>query len=277
MDLGTRHPAVVAPPNFRIIAHRGASAYAPESTVVAFCIAERLGAREIETDVRVSRDGKLILCHDDDLSRYGHGARGEISVESSDSADLLRLDIGSWFDPSFSDQRMVELDTLCARFGRSYSFNLEMCGTSAELPVKMYAMLKKYGLCDSCVVTSYEVDLLKVMRSVCPAIRLGWLLYEPIDESMEETAKNLGIFQICPDITTLTQNAVELAKEAWRVPEVRAWNLNAESISDTRNRIHKAISLDCNGATINWPDWLVNQTNESSIAGRPEICRATAT
>ena len=54
---------------FRIIAHRGASGYAPENTMVAFERAVVMGATEVETDVAFTKDGRLLLFHDDTLER----------------------------------------------------------------------------------------------------------------------------------------------------------------------------------------------------------------
>src|SRR6185312_16951069 len=52
-----------------VIAHRGASAYAPENTIPAFELAVRHGADGFELDVRVTRDGAAVVIHDDSLDR----------------------------------------------------------------------------------------------------------------------------------------------------------------------------------------------------------------
>ncbi|MGH6622063.1 MAG: glycerophosphodiester phosphodiesterase, partial [Alphaproteobacteria bacterium] len=59
------------PRGFRIIAHRGASGYAPENTMAAFRLAERMGAREIEFDLQLTKDGHMVVVHDTVLDRYG--------------------------------------------------------------------------------------------------------------------------------------------------------------------------------------------------------------
>ncbi|EIP97932.1 glycerophosphoryl diester phosphodiesterase [Opitutaceae bacterium TAV1] len=60
---------------FRLIAHRGAPMRAPENTLASFRIAQQLGATEIETDVQLTTDNVLVLCHDDTLARYRLGDR----------------------------------------------------------------------------------------------------------------------------------------------------------------------------------------------------------
>ena len=61
------------PEAFRVIAHRGSSAYAPENTLPAFKLAREMGVGEVELDVQLAIDGVVVLCHDLVLTRYGHG------------------------------------------------------------------------------------------------------------------------------------------------------------------------------------------------------------
>ena len=57
------------PADFRIIAHRGASAYAPENTRAAFDLALQMGVTEVELDAQLTTDGVVALCHDETLAR----------------------------------------------------------------------------------------------------------------------------------------------------------------------------------------------------------------
>ena len=87
---------IVVPSSFRIIAHRGASGYAPENTLSSLLLAERMGASEVELDVRFSKDEKLMICHDESLDRFGYP---ETRVGDRMATDLATLDMGSWFSP----------------------------------------------------------------------------------------------------------------------------------------------------------------------------------
>ena len=75
-------PAFVLTEDFIIIAHRGASAYAPEHTLAAYDLAVRSGADYIEVDLQVTKDGELIALHDDKLDRttngFGSGKRANL-------------------------------------------------------------------------------------------------------------------------------------------------------------------------------------------------------
>jgi glycerophosphoryl diester phosphodiesterase len=92
-----------------LLAHRGHSIGAPEQTMVAFADAIRLGADAIEADVHLTRDGQLVMLHDETLERTtdGHGPVAEHTL-----ADLARLDAGSWFGDAFRGERIPTLDDL---------------------------------------------------------------------------------------------------------------------------------------------------------------------
>ena len=87
---------------FHVIAHRGASGYAPENTMAAFERAVAMGAGEVETDVPLTRDDHILLLHDDTLDRTtnGKGLADDFAL-----AELKRLDAGSWHDPKLAWDR----------------------------------------------------------------------------------------------------------------------------------------------------------------------------
>ena len=99
-----------------VIAHRGASAYAPENTLVAFERAVELGAPWYELDCHLTQDGHVIVTHDNDLERVA-GVVG--LVRDKTLAELQALDAGSWFGPDFAGERMPTLaESLAQARGR---------------------------------------------------------------------------------------------------------------------------------------------------------------
>ncbi len=90
-----------------IIGHRGAALSAPENTLAGFCMAAALGIEWVEFDVRLSRDGRCILLHDDTLNRTTTG-RGPVAALSY--AEIRRLDAGAWFGSDFAGQRVPSLE-----------------------------------------------------------------------------------------------------------------------------------------------------------------------
>jgi glycerophosphoryl diester phosphodiesterase len=79
-------------PQPAIVAHRGASTEAPENTMAAFNRACELGVNAIESDVRATRDGELVLCHDESLLRLT--GQAEKIADLNRSADETRMAIG---------------------------------------------------------------------------------------------------------------------------------------------------------------------------------------
>ena len=90
----------------RVGGHRGSSATTPENTYASFERAEADGAHYVETDIRRTVDGALVLMHDASLDRTTDG-RG--SVAETGIADIRGLDAGSWFGDGFRGQRVPEL------------------------------------------------------------------------------------------------------------------------------------------------------------------------
>ena len=86
------------------IAHRGASSVAPENTIAAFRKALDLRADALECDIHQTKDGHLVILHDDRVNRTtnGSGSVGEMSLE-----EIRRLDAGSWFDPKFKNEKVL--------------------------------------------------------------------------------------------------------------------------------------------------------------------------
>lgn len=103
-----------------VVAHRGASAHAPENTLAAYRHAHRLGAMGAECDVQVSADGEVVLLHDRSLSRTTD-SRGLVSRRTW--AQLRQLDAGSWKGEGFAGEGIPRLrDALAFTRGRMRMF-----------------------------------------------------------------------------------------------------------------------------------------------------------
>jgi glycerophosphoryl diester phosphodiesterase len=249
---------IPTPAHFRIIAHRGASAYAPENTHAAFALTQRMGVTEIELDTQLTTDGEIALCHDSSLTRYGHDS---LVVEKLAWSELAALDMGSWFSPFlFAGERMITLDDLFATYGAAFTYHVEIKGKAAGLPAAVHAGIERHQLRDHCIVTSFSYDSLIAMRELDATLRLGWLV-QGIDPDITAKARALGLFQLCPVAKLVTAEQVKQARHV--VSEVRAWGLQGESTRHHNEElialIHQVIASGCDGMTINWPDWVCHQ------------------
>lgn len=86
-----------------VVGHRGTRKFAPENTIAAFDAAIAMGARAIEMDLRMTKDGEFVVMHDATVDRTTDG-RGRVAALTL--AEIKRLDAGSWFDPRFAGEKV---------------------------------------------------------------------------------------------------------------------------------------------------------------------------
>ena len=177
-----------------LIAHRGASAVAPESTRMAIRRAIHAGARMIELDVQMTRDGRLIIFHDDRLERTtdGHGL-----VASHRYADLARLDAGGWFHPRYAGERILLVSQVFRLIPMRIGVNLELKRTASpqRLLRGIRGLLHHGRIANRLLLSSFDPHLLSPFvgsrlaralicrrdpdRALRYAIRLGCLAWHP--------------------------------------------------------------------------------------------------
>ncbi|MBP2705531.1 glycerophosphodiester phosphodiesterase [Microbispora sp. RL4-1S] len=125
-------PAAAESSQVVVVAHRGASAYAPENTIAAFEEARRLRADTFELDVQQTRDHQLVLMHDVTLARTTDveklfPRRAPWRVGDFTLAEIRRLDAGSWFAPRYKGERVPTLgETLTKLSGSGLDLLLEI-------------------------------------------------------------------------------------------------------------------------------------------------------
>ncbi|MEU6313430.1 glycerophosphodiester phosphodiesterase family protein [Streptomyces sp. NPDC047014] len=107
-----------------VYAHRGASAYAPENTLEAVDLARRLGFDWVENDVQRTKDGELVVVHDDTLARTTDveqlfPGRAPWRVKDFTAAEIARLDAGSWFGEEYAGARVPTLRQYLDRVRRN--------------------------------------------------------------------------------------------------------------------------------------------------------------
>ncbi|MBI4920728.1 MAG: hypothetical protein HY834_03195 [Devosia nanyangense] len=248
---------------FHVIAHRGASGYAPENTMAAFERAVAMGAREVETDVSLTRDGHILLLHDDTLDRTtnGNGLADEFSLE-----ELKQLDAGSWSDPRLSwdrdyrGEKLITLDELLDRFGASLTYHIELKKPQQGLVAAVANAVASRGLIDRVFIFAVEQeDALKQILAMLPGVRIAWapetLLRTDPQRAVQACAEN-GFAMIVLNTSNQSKALVE-----------RAHTLGLEARSSgisSRDKMIAAAEIGCNGMTINWPDWLLDHVRQQA-------------
>jgi glycerophosphoryl diester phosphodiesterase len=155
-----------------ITAHRGASTHHPENTRSAFDAAIKLGVESIEFDVRRTKDGGLVIIHDDRVDRISNGT-GRVSDLTT--AQILALDAGAWFGQAFEGERFLTLAQTLDLMPTSTRLNVHLKATDdadrSKLVATVVEQLLHRELLGRAFITGSEPILLEARR-VVPQIEI---------------------------------------------------------------------------------------------------------
>lgn len=224
------------------IAHRGASGYAPENTRAAFDLAIEMGATAIETDVRMTTDGALILFHDATVDRVTNG-RGP--VDDFSLTELRELIVGEPAERDVSRQRILTVTELLDEYADRCPLVLEIKDARVTRP--LLDLVRQRQLLAWVTVTSFLWYPLLQARTLAPELALGFLT-PAFEADTIARCQRRGFQQICPHVSQLTAARVEQAHAHGLA--VRAWGI------EQRFQIDRLFETGVEGATVNWPDWI---------------------
>ena len=167
-----------------IYAHRVASGSTPENTMAAFKKAVSIGSDAIECDVQMTKEGKLIICHDELLDRTTDG-KGLIKDKTYEEIKLL--DAGSWFNDSYAGERVPLLEELLELAKDSGIYlNIELKTGIVQyngIEDKVVEMVKSYDLLNRTIFSSFNHYSLYEIKEKYPETITGALymegLYQP--------------------------------------------------------------------------------------------------
>ena len=179
-----------------IIAHRGSSGTAPENTMAAFRKAVHDGAMMIELDVRLSADGEVVVIHDRRLRRVS-GKRGR--VRDLPCAALKALDVGSYFDPAFSEERIPLLREVLRMVPGEIGLNIEVKTDGDRVRNGLMSsalgdLITRSGKKRTILVSSFDHRFLKGFHGMFPAVPLGvlYLAVRDMGRSPVRLAQRVG-------------------------------------------------------------------------------------
>lgn len=155
--------------------HRGASHDAPQNTLAAFELAVQYGADGVELDVYLTRDGHLVVIHDELVDKTTDGTG---PVTAMTLAEVRELDAGSYFDPAFAGQRVPTLDEVFAAVGQQLLINVELKGMSWRqdgLEAAVAAEIARHDMAERVLISSFNPLRLRRMRRLAPQLPLGLL------------------------------------------------------------------------------------------------------
>lgn len=157
-----------------IIAHRGAAGSRPENTLAAINKAAADDADWIEIDVQETADNEVVVAHDSDFMKL---AGVDLKIWDATMADLTEIDIGSWFDPSYSGERTPTLrQALKAVKGRGkVMIELKYYGHDVDLESRVVGIVEETGMASDVSVMSLKYDGVRKMQALRPDWRYGVL------------------------------------------------------------------------------------------------------
>ncbi|MEU1300844.1 glycerophosphodiester phosphodiesterase [Streptomyces shenzhenensis] len=171
-----------------IVAHRGASAYAPENTLPAVDEAARRGFSWVENDVQRTKDGELVVIHDDSLIRTTNAeevfpGRAPWKVKDFTAAEIARLDAGSWFGAAYAGTRVPTLKEYLRRVEHNHEKLLLEIKSPELYPGierETLKLLGNEGWLDRqhlgrLVVQSFSADSLRIVHDLKPGLTTGYL------------------------------------------------------------------------------------------------------
>jgi glycerophosphoryl diester phosphodiesterase len=235
------------------VAHRGASARAPENTLAAFREAVRLGADAIELDVQLSADGVPMVIHDQTVDRTtnGHGAVATLACR-----DLRRLDAGAWFSSRFKGERIPTLEETLEFAGGRCGLNVEIkeppaagrkaagaagrpAGDAPDSIARAVARaVTRTGFRDLLVVSSFSGRALLGARAAMPRSRLAFLASRSL-RGVRAVHRRVRLYALHPHVRLAGRRRVRLAHRLGLV--VVFWTVN-----DVR-LMHRLMALGCDG------------------------------
>jgi glycerophosphoryl diester phosphodiesterase len=155
------------------MAHRGASAEAPENTLAAFSKALAYRAAWVELDVQLSRDGVPVVIHDAKVDRTtnGQGRVKELTLK-----ELKRLDAGSWFSGAYSGEPIPTLEEVLQLVKGKAKVNIELKQAANYYPgleERAIRLIDEQGMVDDVVITSFDQFSVQKVKRIYKTIKTG--------------------------------------------------------------------------------------------------------
>ena len=223
-------------------AHRGASDYAPENTLSSFYLGLLQGANGIETDVQKTKDGVLVLFHDDTLDRVSN-MQGKLCDYTWD--ELKEAEIYGSCTTGFYD-RIITFREFLEKFSRyDIHFAIELKG--ADVEKETLEMVKAFGIMDKTTFTSFAFQYIEKIKALDKTARIGWLV-PSISNGEVDRLLEIGGEEIAPKAELLCDESMQMLRNVGL--GVRAWGVTDIAL------MKKMCALGVDGMTVNFPDRL---------------------
>ena len=230
------------------VAHRGASGYAPENTHAAFEKGLELGADFLEFDVHLSKDGELVIIHDDKVDRTTNGSG---FVKDFTLEELKKLDAGGKFHKDFKGEQIITLEELFDDFYGKIGLLIEIKKPEIYpgIEEKVVALLEEYNDISSVVVQSFNVESMRKMHKLLPELQIAVLM-----KSTAVLPSSKGIQDLTSFATFINFNVSYVNKRVVDQVHKHGGKVLVWSAKDLRS-VNKAYQYGVDGIITDFSSW----------------------
>lgn len=247
-----------------IIGHRGASYLAPENTMASV----RLGwekRADVEVDVYLSKDGRIVVIHDATTKRTGDA---DLKVSETDWRELHAVDVGSFKAPQFAGERIPLLADVIAAIPPKRRLYVEIkCGP--EILPSLRALIVESGKMSQIVIIGFDLETVTASKKMID-VPTYWLRgtekdkqteqWIPHDPKLAQTAKDRGLDGLDVHFAGVTADLVHATTACGQ--KLYVWTV------DDPDEAARLVTLGVDGITTNRPEWLRDQLKNHSRPGK---------
>ncbi|KGX84418.1 glycerophosphodiester phosphodiesterase [Pontibacillus litoralis] len=241
------------------VPHRGASAYAPEHTIVSYELGQQMSGDYVEIDLQMTKDGELIAMHDDTLERTT-GESGDVSAYTL--AEIKQMDAGSWFNDTFpslaqdyyEQLTIPTLEELFLHFGTGVRYYIEIKSPRENdgIEEKLLQMMDAHNISSKDVlIQSFSVRSLKNVQRLNEDISLVQLLR--YDQKARMTKNELEAYK--QYAIGIGANYEQLHEEYVHQVRQNGLELHAYTVNKKED-MHRLLDWGVTGIFTNYPDRL---------------------
>jgi glycerophosphoryl diester phosphodiesterase len=227
-----------------VIAHRGASGYAPENTLAAMKKAIEMNAEMSELDVQETADGEMIILHDASLKRT---TGVDKNIWETKYEELKGLDAGGWFSDEYKGEPIPTFQEIVDLVKGKMKINIELKTNKHEkmLAERTLKIVEANGFLDQVVFTSFKFAEIDKIRELNKEAKVGYLF--------GRVPTDVNVFTADVDLLSVNLKSVDaefMKKAKANGKEVAVWTVNKPE------DMKRMISLGVDAIITNYPDVL---------------------
>lgn len=257
--LGCNSPVKAEYATARLPAHRGESHLAPENTMAAYALTWKNGEKIIETDIQLTKDGHVVICHDLDTYRTS-GQKTKLVIKDSTLEEIQKVDVGAWKGPQWAGQVCPTLKNLYDAMPPQTVCFTEIKSGIDVVPAFVEIVKTSGKGPDQIVVISFKVDALAASKRALPNYKhyllanhkkdkQGRYLPTPNVDEWIQTAKRIGADGLdLQALEPLDKSACEKIRGAGL--ELHVWTIDDPALAK------QYLDWGVQSVTTNRPSWL---------------------